>query len=273
MPSPSPSFSSTTSFATSLPLALLTRPGSGNALDSDPLLKRLTPLTPLLELADVLAADGGTPWKADEAAELAEMDADGWWRGLETVFARRNESVSGAGGPVAAAVPELPADVDDGGEAACEKEFVDGPRGWRMGATGAGDMGDALGGGGDEQGEEILLLRGNGGKRECGGEAVRTRSVVHVLGWILLAGETLEKKRWRNKRRTATTTAAWPSFHRHGIALPPRHYGHNYSSIHQITASKRENKPQTLGPRRENGVKRKRYKDASDEQDKVQLDL
>lgn len=78
-------------------------------LDNDPLRKRLTPLTPLPVLADVLAADDGTPWNADEAAELAEMDADGWWRGLETVFARRRESVSGAGGPATAAVPELPA--------------------------------------------------------------------------------------------------------------------------------------------------------------------
>lgn len=129
MPSPSPSFSSTTSFVTFLPLALLTSPGSGNVLDNDPLRKRLTPLTPLPVLADVLAADDGTPWNADEAAELAEMDADGWWRGLETVFARRSESVSGAGGPATAAVPELPAGLDDGGEAACEKEFVDGPRG------------------------------------------------------------------------------------------------------------------------------------------------
>lgn len=129
IPSPSPSFSSTTSFVTFLPLALLTSPGSGNVLDNDPLRKRLTPLTPLPVLADVLAADDGTPWNADEAAELAEMDADGWWRGLETVFARRRESVSGAGGPATAAVPELPAGLDDGGEAACEKEFVDGPRG------------------------------------------------------------------------------------------------------------------------------------------------
>lgn len=191
MPSPSPSFSSTTSFATSLPLALLTRPGSGNALDSDPLLKRLTPLTPLLELADVLAADGGTPWKADEAAELAEMDADGWWRGLETVFARRNESVSGAGGPVAAAVPELPADVDDGGEAACEKEFVDGPRGWRMGATGAGDMGDALGGG-DEQGEKYCCYEGT-----VGSGNVEARRCALGLSYTYWAGYCSQERRWR----------------------------------------------------------------------------
>lgn len=46
-------------------------------MDNDPLRKRLTPLTPLPVLADVLAADDGTPWNADEAAELAEMDADG----------------------------------------------------------------------------------------------------------------------------------------------------------------------------------------------------
>lgn len=192
IPSPSPSFSSTTSFATSLPLALLTSPGSGNVLDNDPLLKRLTPLVPLLLLlVDVPAADDGTPWKTDEAAGLAEIDADGWWRGLETVFARRNESVSGAGGPVAGTVPEVP---DEGGEAPCENEFVEGPRGWRMGATGAWDMEDGeYGGRADnmqEQGRYKYSDRRMGSEK-CGGGAVptdvyfRTRySSSCILGYI-----------------------------------------------------------------------------------------
>lgn len=90
------------------------------------------------------------------------------------MFALRNESVSGAGGPVTGTVPEVP---DEVGEAPCENEFVEGPRGWRMGATGAWDMEDGeYGGRADEMQEQDRYKYSDRrmGSEECGGGAVPT---------------------------------------------------------------------------------------------------
>jgi hypothetical protein len=61
------------------------------------------------------------PWKADVAAGVEETDAEAWCvRCVPTVFDRRSESVSAAGGPV---------DVGGGG---APKPPAEGPSGWRM---------------------------------------------------------------------------------------------------------------------------------------------
>ena len=93
---------------TARPLPFLTRPGSLLPPESDPLRNRL--------VGFVL-----DPWNADVAADVDDTDAEAWCvRCVPTVFDRRSESVSAAGGP---------AEVVEGG---APKPPDEGPSGWRM---------------------------------------------------------------------------------------------------------------------------------------------